>query len=356
MRNLSPLRHTLWAVMLTVAVGPAPSPAAEPVMYAHYINVGQADATLLEFPCGAILIDAGAQDDSHAEALVAYLDEFFDKRTDLNRTLDSIIITHNHMDHTRALRTVVENFRVLRYIDNGQLEGRGTAHPRWIRQRSSSGVEDIAVRPVSDSEITTIAGITDATIDPVACATCDPVIRILSGRLKDNPDWSNSEFDNKNNHSLVIRVDFGESSFLFTGDLEEPAIETLVLRYENSPMLDVDVYQVGHHGSHNGTTEALVEIMTPEIAMISVGDWRFGRNSNSRSTTYAFGHPRRSVIEMLRTVIHKSRSQAIRAMVATQARHFQQHTVRKKIYATAWDDTVKVRATQEGTFIVTRNN
>ena len=46
---------------------------AEPVMYVHFINVGQADATLLEFPCGTILIDAGAQDDAHVTALVDYL-------------------------------------------------------------------------------------------------------------------------------------------------------------------------------------------------------------------------------------------------------------------------------------------
>src|ERR1700757_1143581 len=91
------------------------------VMVAHYIDGAQANATLLEFSCGAVLIDAGAQDDDHIANLTSYLHTVFDKRPDLHNTLELVIITHNHIDHTRALRAVVEQFSVLRYIDNGQL-------------------------------------------------------------------------------------------------------------------------------------------------------------------------------------------------------------------------------------------
>jgi len=65
-------------------------------------------------------------------------------------------------------------------------------------------------------------------------------------------------FEQKNNHSIVTRVDFGMSSILFTGDLEEPAIDRLVARHQTSSLLDVVVYEVGHHGSHNGTTPELL--------------------------------------------------------------------------------------------------
>src|SRR5688572_31717953 len=102
-------------------------------MMAHFIDVGQAHSTLLEFSCGAILIDAGAQDDANEQTPIGYLETFLDRRTDLNRTLDSILITHNHIDHTRALRRVVETFTVERFIENGFTTGSGAGDPNWLR-------------------------------------------------------------------------------------------------------------------------------------------------------------------------------------------------------------------------------
>ena len=69
------MRRTLLPFLagLVLVVGVAD---AQEIMRAHYINVGQADATLLEFPCGAILIDAGAQDDAHITNLTGYLTAF----------------------------------------------------------------------------------------------------------------------------------------------------------------------------------------------------------------------------------------------------------------------------------------
>src|SRR4051794_32378866 len=60
---------------------------AEPEMRAHFIDVGQGASTLLEFPCGAILIDTGGQDDDSSVALGRYLTEFFRRRPDLSNTL-----------------------------------------------------------------------------------------------------------------------------------------------------------------------------------------------------------------------------------------------------------------------------
>lgn len=113
---------------------------AEEAMHAHFINVGQGDATLLEFPCGAILIDAGAQDAANVDVLVNYLEDFFKRRSDLKNTLNTILITHNHIDHTRALRSVIEKFTVQNYIDNGQLGGPGTGNPNWIRKQVDAGM------------------------------------------------------------------------------------------------------------------------------------------------------------------------------------------------------------------------
>jgi beta-lactamase superfamily II metal-dependent hydrolase len=57
-------------------------PSPDNQMQAHFINVGQADAALFEFPCGAVLIDAGAQDTLSKQALIQYLHNFFARRTD----------------------------------------------------------------------------------------------------------------------------------------------------------------------------------------------------------------------------------------------------------------------------------
>ena len=360
-RPARPGSRALLVLFLVTAVASAQSDG--PVMRAHFLDMGQADATLLEFPCGAVLIDAGAQSADQVQRLTDHLQAFFARRPDLDETLDAVFVTHNHIDHTRALMEVVETFNVRNYVDNGLTDGRASPGPRRLRDHVAATGAPIVVREVRDDEIVALAeagefgGLTDGAIDPLACADCDPRIVVLSSSLAGNPGWSHHDFDNHNNHSLVIRVDFGEASFLFTGDLEEQAIETLVLWYEqgDSDALDVDVYQVGHHASANGTTANLMEAMSPSHAVISCGASSFGRGSGSNFTTFAYGHPRRSIVEMLEREIPGRRSTALMVDVADGARNFTRMRVSKRVYATAWDGTVRVRADLDGGLRVTRD-
>src|SRR5207244_4282236 len=100
------------------------------------------------------------------------------------------------------------------------------------------------------------AGLSDAVIDPLKCTNCDPAIVVLSGQWDQEPGWSKSEYHNNNNHSLVIRVEFGELWFLFPGDLEEDGIKSLLAYYEeggNPPdVFDVDIYHAGTTGPTTG--------------------------------------------------------------------------------------------------------
>jgi hypothetical protein len=219
----------------------------------------------------------------------------------------------------------VEQFNVKRYIDNGQLTGPGTANPNWVRQNAQTGGRNITLRGVLNSEITDLPernGLTDSTIDPVDCAGTNPKIAALSGRRDDNPGGSHEDFDNKNNHSIVIRVDFGKASFSFTGDLEKPAIEALLDWYKETTTLDTDVYEVGHHGSHNGTTTELLDAVTPEIAVISVGKSTGGQGSSNRFNTFHYGHPRKLTVDMLSLSIQGRRSAPINVEVADAPEHF----------------------------------
>lgn len=339
-------------VLLLATFGLAAGRAEEkPVMWAHFINVGQADCTLLEFPCGAVLIDAGAENLEYRERLISYLDSFFERRSDLNRTLACVFITHQHKDHTSALKAIAGRFTIERYIENGERSGGGAEDTTWLESEVEAGRQTAAMHPVRDSDITALShrdGLNNEIIDPLRCPTCDPVIRVLSGGMDTNPGWPNGDFENPNNHSLVIRVGFGESSFLFTGDLQEYAIDTLVDYYDGTNSLNIDVYQVGHHGSHNATTGGFLRAMTPQIAVISMGHWVEGRlpNGNARPmSAFGYGHPRRNILDLLSQRIPGYRSRRITIMASEGSRDFSEYEVRKRIYATGWEGTIKVRVT-----------
>jgi beta-lactamase superfamily II metal-dependent hydrolase len=326
------------------------------VMNAHYINVGQADSALLEFSCGAVLIDAGSQDDANTNKLLGYLDKFFKSRPDLNETIDSIIITHNHIDHTRGLKEVVSKYKVRNFVGTGQNHGSGSGEPNWVRKQSER--LSINVRTPKNTEVrdgNNTSGLTGNMIDPIDCSGKSADIKIISAPLTDNPGWSHEEFDNKNNHSLVIRVDFGESSFLFTGDLEGDGIEHMLSYYGNddNSILNTDVYQVGHHGSYNGTTTNLLNAMSPEIAVLSIGKWDFGKMDNKIFSTYSYGHPRITLLDDLSLSIKKRRSTPINVMAARAAKNFEEYPVKRKIYATAWDGNIKISAKYDGSMRVT---
>lgn len=368
--NVAPERtpHAAGPAVAAPAAAAAPAPAGPAaalaaagvgagdtdVMVAHFIDVGQANATLLEFSCGAVLVDAGAQEAAAIPLLTGYLEEFFTRRADLERTLAAIVITHNHVDHTRALREVVEMsppIEVVNFIENGQRGGlpEGDKDVVWLGQNRATGGRDVNVVQVDQAQVEGQEGFTSAAIDPLACDGTDPTIRILWADLAQDPGWGGDEFRDKNNHSVVVRVDFGDSSFLFTGDLEEPAIESMVELYEGSDTLDVDVYEVGHHGSHNGTTMALLDAMTPQIAILSMS-----RADDRRVFTgWAFGHPRQAAVDMLRDAITRRRSQPRTVHVAEAVKTFHRTTMRDAIYGTAWDGTIRIRAKADGTLRVT---
>src|SRR6187397_1854414 len=93
-------------------------------MRLHVIDVGQRTAALLEFPCGVVLFDTGGEDDDqfHAEeALLTYLDRFFDRRRDLKKTLALLAISHPHIAHTRNIEAVLARYTVKNVIDNGDV-------------------------------------------------------------------------------------------------------------------------------------------------------------------------------------------------------------------------------------------
>jgi len=197
-------------------------------------------------------------------------------------------------------------------------------------------------RPHIPLQDRTKSGFTNAAIDSITCPPVDPQIHILQGHILTNPGWSAEAFSNLNNHSLVTRVDFNGASLLFMGDWEEEGIGLLLNFYTGAArqILNADVLQVGHHGSNNATTQELLDAITPSVAVINVGRWNYG-SPNKPFTTFLYGHPRQSTLDLLQSTIARTRKPSKSVMAAESSKHFHVTTVRKAIYATGWDGTVR---------------
>jgi competence protein ComEC len=328
-------------------------------MYAHFIDVGQGQAILLEFPKGAVLIDAGAAAD-HEVALIAYLKKFFQRRADLHNTLNSVMITHQHIDHNTALDDVARNFRVLNYLDNGRRRvTKAEVNQIWMQDHYIEF--NCRYEPVTFDKIAAAGGqtgLTDELIDPVS-GTVDPKIVVYSGAFVNRlADWSAAEYEDPNNNSMVIKVTFGAASFLFSGDLEEQGIKTVLARYAGSNALRADVIQVGHHGSRNAITAKWLAAVKPKYAFISCGKWDDGKLPNGKPktfTTYAYAHPHAEAVELLENSLVIKRPVAFSAVVGTKGSFrgsipkFKTAQI-SKVYATPWDGTMIVAATATGRY------
>jgi competence protein ComEC len=344
---------------------PRPSSDERDVMVLHFIDIGQGDATLIELPCGAILIDTGGEANEQFDAvavLVDYLDRFFARREDLSRTLDLMVLTHPHIDHLRGAAAVLERYRVRNIVDNGgELEGvvggdEQLAVHRWIAARADEKIGYLHARA---ADIDGERGLTSAVIDPVgACAASavDPKLTLLWGQVEKDLETYG---DDPNNHSVVVRVEFAAASALFTGDLEFIGLSRLFERFRgHEDVFDVDVYQVGHHGSKNGTTRYLMRAMSPELAVISAGPYE----RNLDWTARRYGHPNITAIREL--VHHEYGVRGVRerpvpvwvgikgAWKDERAEIFERRTITRALYATSWDGSVVVRARADGTLEV----
>jgi competence protein ComEC len=341
------------AVTCSLAIA---SRAEEPTIAFHFINVGQGASTLIESKCGVVLIDAGGQDDESADNLVAYLKKVFARRPDLHNTIELVGITHTHIDHNLALAKVVENFTVRRYLDNGHVSGSGKANAKWIRDQIQAG-KQIQLKEIDNATVMAVPGhlgLTDDFIDPLNCDDGDPVIRVLSGSRPEE-EMSASDFANENDHSIVWRIDFGRVALLITGDLESSMIHKLVADYAGTATLDVDLYEVGHHGSKNGTTQELLDAMTPTRAIMEVGKWTSGRDHpENRFTTFAYGHPNLGIVQLLEHGVSKSREPK-RIHAGRGARDFTTFTLHEAVYGTGFDGNIVMTGKLDGTLKVQMN-
>jgi competence protein ComEC len=254
----------------------------------------------------------------------------------------------------RKRRTRIENFKPQSVVHNGQSTGAGVDNQNVARRYAKEA--GVARWYVLEHTIDKKSGLTNSAIDPVACHSVNPRIVALWGQARRDNSWDSDDFDDENNHSVVLRIDYGEASILFTGDLEETTkapyragIERLLRAYKDSKhLLDADVYHVGHHGSHNGTTAALVAAISPEIAVMSVGPPCY----RGEYSAGAHKHPRTPTIDDLATAISRARESKVIETYDTYWSPPTKRTLTKAIYATGWDGDITLVGRADGSWEV----
>jgi competence protein ComEC len=226
-----------------------------------FVDVGQGDAALLDFPDGRVgLIDTGRGDRHPA---VRELGGLLSARR--RRRLDLVILTHGHPDHYGGLQALLDRMPVGEIWVNGQL----------LSEEQDGAIQALLNRALAQGTVlrfpSELCG-TTADFGGARVETLWPCPRYEPGR-------------SLNDNSLTVRVRFGDRSFLFTGDLEAEAERELLAAGALGP---IDVLKVAHHGSRTSSSPALLRTVQPRLAVISSG-------AGNR-----YGHPSPEVLERLR--------------------------------------------------------
>lgn len=222
----------------------------------HFIDVGQGDCTLIQTKTENILVDAGER--GNGDAITAYLQA---QRVD---DLDLVVATHPHSDHIGSMPEVLQAFPAKEMLF-GNVPDDLTPTSR-IYEKLLDAVEAGNI-PVSDA----VPGLQY----DVGGGALITVLGPVSAKAQD-----------LNNTSVVFRLDYGATSFLFTGDAEKES-EREILKSPLRGKLRADVLKLGHHGSSTSTTPEWLSAVRPRIAVALVG------------ADNEYGHPHHETLEKL---------------------------------------------------------
>lgn len=213
--------------------------SASGTLEVYFFDVGQGDSELIRLPGGEnILIDAGTS--STEDELVGEL------RSLGAETLDLVVATHPHADHIGGMASVIDAFDV-----------RQVVMPRVSESDTpTTKTYENLLQSIADKGLT----ITPAEPGDELLSSGGAVLTVLAPNGEDYGDL--------NNYSVVLRLTYGEDSFLFTGDAEEASEEEML---SLDWPLTATVLKCGHHGSETSTSPAFLDAVSPQYAVISCG-------------------------------------------------------------------------------------
>lgn len=218
----------------------------------HYIDVGQGDATLIKGKDKNLLIDSGPLEGSRE--LIKYLKKVKVKK------IDYIIATHAHLDHIGAMPSLIGEFPVDYFF--------------ITKNKEKSSFYMNLLKNIKDKNIK-LKILSEEGILPIDLGKNSKVY-LLSKYSED--------YDNINNTSPLLKIYYGKTSFLFTGDMEREA-EKLYASLDIN--LKSDVLKVAHHGSDTSSTEEFLNKVNPKVSIISSG------------LDNPYGHPSKETLKKL---------------------------------------------------------
>lgn len=223
----------------------------EGLLNIYYLDVGQGDATYINIGNFDILIDAGSK--SEKEKLIEQLEE-------LNiDDFEMVIATHPHEDHIGGMEVIFERYNVKEFYMPK------VTHTSKVFENMITAVanEGIKVKIIKD----------------------EMTFNLGNGAHIDVYSPMYESYSNLNDYSPIMKLTFGENSFIFTGDAEAPVELEVVEKYGD--YLKADVLKFGHHGSSTSSTEEFIQAIDPKYGVISSGD------------NNMYGHPHKEVLSLI---------------------------------------------------------
>jgi competence protein ComEC len=225
-------------------------------LHVSFLDVGQGDAILIQTPNGQDILIDGGPDPQKINLELGERLPFWD------RTIDLVVCTQPHADHVTGLVEVLQRYKVKQVLDP-EISYNSSIYQEWLRLIEDKGIEYNIAR--AGQEIDLGSGIEIEVLNP--------------------PESLFEETSNDvDNNGVVLRLGWGQVSFLFTADIREEAEFELIGQRAN---LKSTVLKVAHHASETSTTSQFLAAVDPELAVISVG------------ADNSFGHPGPEVVKRL---------------------------------------------------------
>lgn len=212
---------------------PTNAPAAGTAVSVLFLNVGKADAALIEIGGHAYLIDTGTK--KAADTLLAALSARGVTK------LDGVFLTHTHADHIGGFKTIAETLPIEQMYRASISENKKDGENKIDNLSEKNGV------PLTQL----FAGQTVPLADGLSFEVLGP--RVYNA-------------DDDNDNSLVLRLAAYGKTFLFTGDMQFAEERTLL---DAGSPLAADVLKVGNHGNPDATSEEFAQAVSPSLAVIS---------------------------------------------------------------------------------------